>query len=136
MEADPLLRRIGCTAMLLCAVMAAMAFALSASHLLAASAVLGGGLLAGMSALAIHSGVDALVQRVATSDAPIRRPALHWTVVKVTGRYALLAFTAYVMIARLRLPPVGLLAGASSIVAAVALEAARLFMKKDSAYRT
>jgi hypothetical protein len=34
------------------------------------------------------------------------------------------------MIARLRLPPVGLLAGASSIVAAVSLEALRYLLKK------
>jgi hypothetical protein len=35
------------------------------------------------------------------------------------------------MIARLRLHPVGLLAGASSIVAAVSIEAVRLLMKKS-----
>jgi hypothetical protein len=35
------------------------------------------------------------------------------------------------MIARLRLPPVWLLAGASSIVAAVAVEAARFLVKKS-----
>ena len=50
---------------------------------------------------------------------------------KVAGRYALLAFLAYVMIARLRLPPLGLLAGASSIVAAVSLEALRYLLKKN-----
>jgi hypothetical protein len=135
-ETDPLLRRIGRTAMFVCAGMIGIAFVLSPSPLIAAIAVLGGGLIAGTSYLAIQSGVDALVERVASSNPPIRRLALRWTVVKVTGRYALLAFTAYVMIARLRLPPLGLLAGASSIVAAVAIEAARLFMKKDSAYRT
>jgi len=40
------------------------------------------------------------------------------------------------MIARLRLPPLGLLAGASSIVAAVTVEAVRLFILKDSSPRT
>jgi hypothetical protein len=40
------------------------------------------------------------------------------------------------MIARLRLPPLGLLAGASSIVAAVAVEAVRLLIMKDSSPRT
>ena len=39
-------------------------------------------------------------------------------------RYALLALAGYIMIARLRLHPIGLLAGASSIVAAVTVEAA------------
>jgi hypothetical protein len=34
------------------------------------------------------------------------------------------------MIARLRLPPLGLLAGASSVVAAVSIEAIRFLLKK------
>jgi hypothetical protein len=50
--------------------------------------------------------------------------------VKLTLRYALLGLLAYVMIARLRLHPWGLLAGASSVVAGVSLEALRLVMKK------
>jgi hypothetical protein len=55
-----------------------------------------------------------------------------WRIVfQLAGRYALLGFMAYVMIARLRLPPVWLLAGASSIVAAVAVEAARFLVKKS-----
>ena len=47
-------------------------------------------------------------------------------VVRLAARYALLALIAYVMIARLRLHPLGLLAGASSVVAAAALEAVRV----------
>jgi hypothetical protein len=135
-EADPLLRRIGRTAMLLCAAMAVVAFAVSRAHLMSALAVVGGGLIAGGSYLAIQSGVSALVDRLTRSATPPRRPALRWTVFKLTGRYALLGFMAYVMIARLRLPPLGLLAGASSIVAAVAVEAARLLIMKDSSPRT
>jgi len=49
----------------------------------------------------------------------------------VIGRYALLALLAYVMIARLRLHPLGLLAGASSVVAGAGVEALRLIMKKS-----
>ena len=90
---------------------------------------------AGGSYLAIQSGVTAFVDQLIVSDVPPRRPALRWTVMKLTLRYALLGFGAYVMIARLRLPPLGLLAGASSIVAAVAVEAVRLLMK-DSSPRT
>jgi hypothetical protein len=37
------------------------------------------------------------------------------------------------MIARLRLPPLGLIAGASSVMAAAALEAAGLLRKKHEA---
>jgi hypothetical protein len=59
-------------------------------------------------------------------------PGVAWTMVLVLGRYALLALLAYVMIARLRLHPLGLLAGASSFVAAASIEALRLLMKKKS----
>ena len=136
MEADPLLRRIGRTAIVICAGMAALAFAVSRAHVLSGLAVVGGGLIAGGSYLAIQSGVTELVDRLTVSTTPPRRSALRWTVFKLTGRYALLGFMAYVMIARLRLPPLGLLAGASSIVAAVAVEAARLLIMKDSSPRT
>jgi hypothetical protein len=43
--------------------------------------------------------------------------------------YALLAVLAYVMIARLRLHPIGLLIGASSLVASAALEAGRVLTR-------
>jgi len=118
--------------MIVCACMATAAFVVSSSGLQSAIAVIGGGLIAGASYLAIQSGVTAFVDRLIVSDAPPRRPALRWAVTKLTLRYALLGFGAYVMIARLRLPPLGLLAGASSIVAAVAVEAARLLVMKDS----
>jgi hypothetical protein len=131
-EADPLLRRIGRTAVVVCASMAATAFVVSSSRVQWAIAVLGGGLIAGASYLAIQSGVTAFVDRLIVSDGRPRRAALRWTATKLTLRYALLGFGAYVMIARLRLPPLGLLAGASSIVAAVAVEAVRLLVMKDS----
>jgi hypothetical protein len=134
-EPDPLLRRIGRTSIIVCASMAAVALVLSPSPLRSALAVIGGGLIAGVSYLAIQSGVSGLVDRVIVSSTPPRRPALRWAVTKLTLRYALLGFGAYVMIARLRVPPLGLLAGASSIVAAVAVEAVRLLMK-DSSPRT
>lgn len=116
--------------------MAAAALVLSPSPLRSALAVAGGGLIAGVSYLAIQSGVSALVDRLVVSATPPRRPAIRWAVTKLTLRYALLGFGAYVMIARLRLPPLGLLAGASSIVAAVAVEAVRLLIMKDSSPRT
>ena len=80
----------------------------------------GGGLLIGISFVAIASGVDTL--------AADKRPA--FVLLKVTGRYALLGFLAYVMIARLRLPPLGLIAGASSFAVAAAVESVSLFRKK------
>lgn len=116
--------------------MTVVALIVSRAHVEAAVAVLGGGFLAGASYLAIASGATAFVDRLVAKGAPPRRAGLRWTVMKLTGRYALLGFAAYVMIARLRLPPWGLLAGASSIVAAVAVEAVRLLITKDSSPRT
>jgi hypothetical protein len=134
-ESDPSLRRIGRTAVFVCAGMAVAAFLLSPSHVRAALAVIGGGLIAAASYVAIQSGVSALVDRVIVTGSPPRRTALRWAVMRLTGRYALLGFGAYVMIARLRLSPLGLLAGASSIVAAVAVEAVRVLITKDSSPR-
>ena len=75
-------------------------------------AVGGGGLLIGISFFVITSSVSGLSTN--------RRPA--WILLKVTGRYALLGFLAYVMIARLRLPPLGLVLGASSFAVAALVE--------------
>jgi hypothetical protein len=136
-EADPVLQRVGRTAIAVCIAMAAVALIVSPSHLMSAAAVIGGGLIAGASYVAIQSGVTGLVDRMAGgSSPPPRSQTLRATVLKLTGRYALLGFAAYVMIARLRLPPLGLLAGASSIVAAVTVEAVRLLILKDSSPRT
>jgi hypothetical protein len=134
-EADPLLRRVGRTAILACLVMTAAALVLSQHPLTSAIAVLGGGLIAATSYLAIQSGVDALAARLVSSRESTPRAALRWTAMKVMGRYALLAFLAYVMIARLRLPPVALLAGVSSVVVAVSIEAIRLIVKRQSTSR-
>ena len=67
----------------------------------------------------------------AAGGAPSRR-AVAQSLVKLVLRYALLAFLAYVMIARLRLHPIGLLAGASSVAAAASVEAVRLLTKNRS----
>lgn len=84
------------------------------------AAVMGGGLLIGISFVAIASGVSGL-----GTDRP---PA--FLLLKVSGRYALLGVLAYVMIARLRLPPLGLIAGASSFAVAAAVESVSLLRKK------
>jgi hypothetical protein len=136
-EPDPLLRRIGRTALVVCGVMTLLALVVSRSPLMSALAVIGGGVIAGVSYRAIQAGVTALVDGLAgTPTVSQSRPAVRWVVIRLTTRYALLGFAAYVMIARLRLPPFGLLAGASSIVTAVAVEAVRFLIKKDLASRT
>jgi hypothetical protein len=117
--ADGLIARLQRRAALCCLVMAVAATALGRSVWWGA-AVAGGGLLVGISFLSISTSVDQIASR--------RRVA--FAVLKLAGRYALLGFLAYVMIARLRLPPLGLIAGASSVMAAAALEAVGLLQTK------
>jgi hypothetical protein len=123
--ADPVVDRIGRTSILICIVFAAIGMALWGVRV--AAGVLGGGLLIGISFYTLGQGVAALVL-AATGGATARR-AVAGTVFKLVLRYALLGFLAYVMIARLRLHPIGLLAGASSVPAAAFVEAVRLLAK-------
>jgi hypothetical protein len=117
--AEDLLARVQRNALVCCAVMAVLAVAI-ARDWRGGLAVAGGGLLIATSFLSIRGGIDDLAAGRRAGRA----------LLKIAGRYALLAFLAYVMIARLRLPPWGLIAGASSVVAATAVEAARLLWKK------
>ena len=129
--------------MVVCAVMAVAALALTRGRILPAVAVLCGGALASVSYRLIVAGAGAMADTLAPPaagttaprsepGAPVRGAHPAVTAAKVAGRYALLALLAYVMIARLRLPPLGLLAGASSVVAAVSIEAFRFLLKKTS----
>lgn len=130
MHDDPSFRRLGRTAVLLCALMTLAA--LSISGVPAAAAVVGGGVLIGVSYFALRSGTGALVDLVSGQAGEDRVRVVRATMVRLVGRYALLGFLAYVMIARLRLHPLGLLAGASSVAAAAFVEAVRLLTKKTS----
>jgi len=116
--ADDLLARLQRRAILSCLVMAAIGVAIGGWW--TALAVLGGGLLIGISFVSIESAIAVVFERRRAGRA----------LLKIVGRYALLGFLAYVMIARLRLPPLGLIAGASSVVAAAALESLTLLRKK------
>jgi hypothetical protein len=124
---DPLLRRLTITAAILCAVMAAAAHPLAG--LPGTAAVLGGGLLIGISFHALGGATSALALLMAgETQHSAARSLARRAVMKLLFRYALLGFLAYVMIARLRLPPVGLMAGASSVAAAAFVEAARFLL--------
>jgi hypothetical protein len=135
-ESNAFLRRLEATAIVACLAMAGLAMALSWGRPAPALAVLGGGLLIGFSYWTIGSGIGALgtvftASPTATDRAAPPPPSIAWTMTKVVVRYALLALLAYVMIARLRLHPLGLLAGASSVVVAASVEAFRLLLKKS-----
>ena len=96
----------------------------------AAAGVLGGGLLIGTSFYLLGSGSGGLAALMAGSvSQQEKRRIARGVALKLAGRYALLGFLAYVMIARLRLHPLGVLAGASSVAAAAFVEAVRFLNK-------
>jgi hypothetical protein len=132
-DADPLLRRIERTSALACAVMALAALAIARGDPGPAAAVAGGWLLIEVAFRSIRSGVGGMIDGLAgggAADQATRRRRAALAIARIAGRYALLAVLAYVMIARLRLHPVGLIAGASSAVAAASVEAVRFLVKK------
>jgi hypothetical protein len=123
-ETDATVRRVERTAVYACAVMTAVALAWGRGRPGPPLAVLGGGVIIGTAYWTLKSAVSSL------SSAPGGKRSRVKALVNVTGRYALLGFLAYVMIARLRLHPLWLLAGVSSFVAAVSIEALRLLIRK------
>ena len=127
MHDDPLVRNIGRLSAVICVIFAAAAAALAGWRV--AAGVLGGGVLIGVSFYTVGGGVAAIVAAASGQGPSPKR--LGRTVLHVVLRYALLGFLAYVMIARLRLHPIGLLVGASSVPAAAVVEAVRLHVKRS-----
>lgn len=76
--------------------------------------------------LADPSDPDAAGAEAPPPDTAAARRGVSRAVIKLVGRYALLGLMAYAMIARLRLHPIGLLIGASSLVASASFEAFRV----------
>jgi hypothetical protein len=91
--------------------------------------VLAGGALVGISYRGIKDGIDAVSARAGDDrgghEVKGGRRRRARGLVKFFTRYAILTAAAYVIIGRLALPPVAVIAGASSLVVAVAVEAAR-----------
>jgi hypothetical protein len=114
-EPDAFLRRFERTSLVACVAMAVGAVVVSGGDWWVGVAVVGGGVLAAISYAGVKAGVDAA--------AGGRRA---WPLVKFFTRYGILALTAYVMLARLRLHPIGVLAGVSSPVIAAMAAAARV----------
>jgi len=136
-DADPLLGRLERTAIVFCLAAAVVALGARGGRPDVALGILGGGFLIGVSYWAIRSGGDALLilaggvrngAAPAAEEARQRRRTAGRLGARLVGRYALLVILAYVMIARLRLHPIGLLIGASSVVAAATIEAVRLLL--------
>lgn len=116
-----LLARFERAALLLAGAAIAAAWAVPGGGAHLAASVAGGALLAATSYWAIRRGVTGLADAIAGGARPRAPRGLGAFLL----RYALLAGMAYVMIARLRLHPLGLLGGASVIPLAAAIEAIR-----------
>jgi hypothetical protein len=102
--------------------MAAAAWALTRGRIDAAVGVLAGGALIAISYRGIKSGINVVVEAASGGK---RDGAAAIGLVKFFTRYAILTAAAYVIMARLRLPPVAVFVGASSLVVAVMVEALR-----------
>jgi hypothetical protein len=127
-QPDLLLQRLWRTAVVVCLLMGAVALLIFGVS--AAAGVLSGGLLIGISFYHLATGTGDLATLLSGSVTRAeKRQIASRAALKLAGRYALLGFLAYVMIARLRLHPLGLLAGASSVAAAAVVEAARFLAK-------
>ncbi|HYB95540.1 MAG TPA: hypothetical protein VEC39_11230 [Vicinamibacterales bacterium] len=127
-----MIERVARTTAIGCVVMAAL-YALWTGTVAAAISVLAGGVLIGISFWAIRGAVDDLVRRssapypgVSPVDrADTARKSSPLALVKFFTRHAIVALAAYGMMVRLRLDPVGVLAGVSSLGVAVGIEALR-----------
>ena len=108
-----MLARVARRTLVISAVLAACALLLGG--LSAAAGVVGGAALSVMSLLLLKRGTARLADPARPAGPG---PGL------VLVRYALLGIAAYVMVAVLRLHPIGLLAGVSAIVLAITIEAA------------
>jgi hypothetical protein len=113
--------RIGRYTAVVCATLAVLAAAVWPGRWEIAGGVLGGGTLVGVSAWAIRGLVDGLLGG--------RRPAAAGLLVKFFTRHGILALAAYGMMARLRLDPVAMLVGVSSLFIAAGVAALRRFQR-------
>jgi hypothetical protein len=129
-EPDLSLRRVERDAAIACATMAVIALALQRGAVSGALGVAGGGALMAFSFRAIRGGVDAMVGRVAPAqgDGQARPQAgrIGWAVLRFVLRYVVIGVAAWVLLAKLRAHPVGLIAGVTAPVVALTVEAVRL----------
>jgi hypothetical protein len=138
-ERDPLLYRVQRDTIVVCVALALIATI--AGGWRAGFGVVAGGLVVFVSYRGIKAGIDGLMPDQMSHDPaavdggshpesasrwahPVARARV-WTLVKFVTRYGILALLAYVMMVRLRAHPVWMVAGASSFVAAAAVEVVR-----------
>jgi hypothetical protein len=117
------LRRIERDAVIACIGMTVAALVVWPRTMAAAGGVLGGGVLIGLSYWAIRGVVDGMLAAGVEGRWRGRR-----VLVKFVTRHAILALAAYGMMARLRVDPVALLVGVTSLGVAAAAEAIRVLV--------
>ena len=105
--------------------MAVLAWAIARGDVNAPAGVFGGGALVWISYRGIKGGIDVLVCEPGGEGRPRSGTGVAIGLVKFFTRYGILAIAAYVIMARFRMPPLAVFAGASSLVVAVAIEALR-----------
>jgi hypothetical protein len=113
---DFFLRRFERDAVAACLAMAVVAVLWPGGGLEHGAAVLSGGGLAAVSYWALKGAINGGLSGGKSAI---------WTLVKFFTRHAILASAAYVMLARLRLHPIGLIVGATSLVVAAGAAAVR-----------
>ena len=130
-EADESLRRVQRDSAVIAVAAAGLALAIQRGRPEGALGVLAGAGLMGFSYSVIKGGVTALLQRAAAAatgapgeGAPRGRVA--WILFKFVGRYLVVGFGAWAVLVPLRAHPLGLFAGVTVPVAAIAIEAIRL----------
>jgi len=114
--------RIARDTVIVCAVLVVVA-AVWRRDVATPAGVAGGGILIGLAFWAIRGSVDAWIGVGADDGGSRKRPGFQ--LVKFFTRHVMLALAAYGMMVRLRIDPVAMLAGVSSLGAAVAVEAVR-----------
>lgn len=125
-ERDPLLRAFERDAAVACIALALAALIVPGGGPMMAASVFGGAALSAISYRAIKRAVTALGSGGNHAFA----------LVKFFTRHGILAVAAYVMLARLRLHPVGVIVGASSLVLAAAAAAARFVWRPERRHRS
>jgi hypothetical protein len=132
-EGDASLRRIERDSAIACLVTAAAAVVVQRGGLSGALGVAGGGALMAFSYREIRAGVDAIVLRTAPADgaAPPSggRVLAMWPILRFVLRYGVMGLGAWLLLVPLHAHPVGVVAGVSAPVVAMAIEAIRLLRR-------
>jgi len=130
-ELDPSLRRVQRDSAVIAIAAAALALAMQRGQPNGALGVLAGAALMGFSYRGIRGGVDAIVRKTtgrgeAHSEATVPTGRVAWALVKFIVRYGVIAIAAWIALVPLKAHPLGLFAGVSVPVLAIAIEALRL----------